>query len=85
MDPKTKPSIVRREPIVTAGAIVTLVLALIKVTNGFGLTTITQDQQDALSAAIVALWPLLLVLRQMVWSPASVQALVAGLGEDVKE
>lgn len=70
-----KPSFVKREPVVTAGAIVTLVVALIKVTNGFGLTTITQEQQDALTAAIVALWPLLLVIRQIVWSPASVDAL----------
>lgn len=70
-------AIARREPIVSAGAIVTAVGAVINATNAFGLTAIAPEQVDALNGAIVAMWPLLLVLRQLVWSPASVDRLSA--------
>lgn len=53
---------IARQPVITVGVIVSAVVAVIKVTNGFGLTTITQEQQDALTGAVLAMWPLLLVI-----------------------
>lgn len=68
-------AIAKREPIVSAGAIVTAVGAAINATNAFGITAIAPDQVEAINGAILAMWPLLLVLRQIVWSPASVERL----------
>lgn len=68
-------NILKREPVVSAGAIVTAVGAAINLLNAFGVTNIDPKQTEALNAAIVAMWPLLLVIRQIVWSPASAQAL----------
>lgn len=67
--------VARSEPVVTAGLIVSAVGALINLSNGFGLTTIEPQQVEAINAAIVAMWPLLIIIRHVVWSPASVQAL----------
>lgn len=63
----------RREPVVTAGLIVSAIGAVINVLNAFGITTIAPAQVEAINACIIAMWPLLLVLRQAVWSPASVE------------
>lgn len=60
---------VRDEPVITVGVITTLVTALLTLTNVFGLTAVTDAQRDALVAAVLALWPILLVIRQLV-SPA---------------
>ena len=68
-------NILKREPVVSAGAIVTAVGAAINLLNAIGLTTIADEQIQAITAAIIAMWPLLLVIRQIVWSPASAQAL----------
>ena len=47
--------IVKRQPVLTVGVVVSAIVALIKVTNGFGLTTITPEQQDALTGAVIAI------------------------------
>ena len=62
---------IRRQPVITVGVIVSAIVALIKVTNGFGLTTITQEQQDALTGAVIALWPILLIIWAAVTPVAS--------------
>lgn len=67
--------VARAEPVVSAGLIVTTLGAVINVLNAFGITTIDAKQVEAINAAIVAMWPLLLVIRQVVWSPASVDEL----------
>lgn len=54
--------LIKRQPVITVGVIVSALVAIIKVTNGFGLTTITQEQQDALTGALIALWPILLII-----------------------
>lgn len=77
-----KPSFVKREPVVSAGLIVSAVGALINVLNAFGVTTIAPEQTEALNAAILAMWPLLLVIRQVVWSPASVEREVGAAYSD---
>lgn len=68
MDPK--PSFVKREPVVTAGLIVSAIGTAINVLNAFGVTTITSEQTEALNACILAMWPLLLIIRSQV-SPAA--------------
>ena len=70
--------VARAEPVISAGLIVSAVGALINLTNGFAITTIAPEQVEAINAAIIAMWPLLLVIRQVVWSPASVDELRGG-------
>lgn len=70
--------VARAEPVISAASIVTAVGALINLTNAFGLTTIAPAQVESMNAAIIAMWPLLLVIRQVVWSPASVERLRGG-------
>ena len=70
--------VARAEPVISAGLIVSAVGALINLTNGFAITTIAPAQVEAINAAIIAMWPLLLVIRQVVWSPASVERLRGG-------
>lgn len=70
--------VARREPVVSAGLIVSAVGALVVALNAFGVTHITDEQMQSVTAAIVAMWPLLLVIRQVVWSPASVDELRGG-------
>lgn len=64
--------IARREPIISAGAVISAIGAAINATNSFGITTIAPEQVEALNGLILAMWPLLLILRQLVYSPASV-------------
>lgn len=64
-----KPSFVKREPVVTAGLIVSALGAAINVLNAFGGPHITPEQTEALNACILAMWPLLLIIRSQV-SPA---------------
>ena len=70
--------VARAEPVISAATIVTAVGALINLTNAFGLTAIAPAQVESMNAAIIAMWPLLLVIRQVVWSPASVDAVRRG-------
>ncbi len=63
--------LVARRPVLTVGVIVTAIAAVIGATNAFGLTTITPEQGDALTKAVVAMWPLLLVIQQLVTPVAS--------------
>ena len=70
--------VARAEPVISAGLIVSAVGALINLTNGFAITTIAPAQVESMNAAIIAMWPLLLVIRQVVWSPASVERLRGG-------
>lgn len=70
--------VARAEPVISAASIVTAVGALINLTNAFGLTSIAPAQVESMNAAIIAMWPLLLVIRQVVWSPASVERLRGG-------
>ena len=67
--------VARAEPVVSAGLIVTALGAVINVLNAFGITTIDAKQVEAINGAIISMWPLLLIIRQVVWSPASVDAL----------
>jgi hypothetical protein len=69
--------IIKRQPVITVGVIVSAIVALIKVTNAFGLTAITQEQQDALTAAVIAMWPVLLVIWALV-TPAAAPRLQEG-------
>lgn len=64
-------ALARREPVISAGAIVTAVGGVINATNAFGLTSIAPEQVESINGAIVAMWPLLLVIRQLVFSPAT--------------
>lgn len=73
--------LIKRQPVITVGVIVSAIVALIKVTNGFGLTTITQEQQDALTGAVIAMWPVLLIIWSLV-TPAVAPKLPPGT--DVK-
>lgn len=66
-----------REPVIAVGAITTAIVAVLAMTNAFGITTITEAQRDALVAAVVALWPILLVIRQLV-TPVRAPRLPAG-------
>jgi hypothetical protein len=68
-------NVARSEPVISAGVIVSAVGALINVLNAFGVTTIAPEQVESLNAAILAMWPLLLVIRQLVYSPATVDDL----------
>lgn len=70
--------VARAEPVISAASIVTAVGALINLTNAFGLTAIAPAQVESMNAAIIAMWPLLVVIRQVVWSPASVERLRGG-------
>lgn len=63
--------LIKRQPVITVGVIVSALVALIKATNAFGLTTITQEQQDALTGAVLAMWPVLLVIWALVTPAAS--------------
>lgn len=65
-------NVLRREPVISAGLIVSAVGAVVNVLNAFAITTIDPQQVEAINAAILAMWPLLLVIRQVVYSPASV-------------
>lgn len=70
--------VARREPVISAASIVTAIGAVINVLNAFAITNIAPDEIKAINAAIIAMWPLLLVIRQVVWSPASVDELRGG-------
>lgn len=70
--------VARAEPVISAGAVVTAIVAVITVLNTFSITHISGAQVEAINAAIIAMWPLLLVIRQVVWSPASVERLRGG-------
>lgn len=69
--------LIKRQPVITVGVVVSATVAIIKVTNGFGLTTITQEQQDALTGALIALWPILLIIWAAV-TPVAAPKLRAG-------
>ena len=66
-----------REPVLTAGVIVTALGALVAALNAFGVTHVTDEQLRSLGGAIVALWPLLLVIRQTV-TPTSAPRIAEG-------
>lgn len=70
--------VARAEPVISAGLIVSALGAVINALNAFGVTAIAPAQVEAINAAIIAMWPLLLVIRQVVWSPASVERLRGG-------
>ena len=71
------PDRIRRQPVVTVGIVVSAIVAAIKATNGFGLTTITPEQQDALTGMVVAMWPILAIIWASV-TPAAAPRLPAG-------
>lgn len=73
--------LVKRQPVLTVGVVVSAIVALIAATNAFGLTTITQEQRDALTGAVVAMWPILLLIWTQV-TPAKAPSLPEG--KDVK-
>lgn len=66
---------IAREPIVIGGALATIVIAVLTLTDVFGLTHTTKEQRDALQPAILAivggLWVLLLAIRQFVTPTAA--------------
>ena len=66
-----------RQPVITAGVIVTAIAAAVLATNAFGLTHVTDEQLDALKGAVVAMWPLLLIIRTQV-TPAAAPRLPEG-------
>ena len=68
---------IKRQPVITVGIITTALVALINATNSFGLTAITQAQIDALNGAVVAMWPVLLIVWALV-TPAAAPKLAAG-------
>lgn len=74
-------NVLRREPVISAGLIVSAVGAVVNVLNAFAITTIDPQQVEAINAAILAMWPLLLVIRQVVYSPASVDDIRDGGGQ----
>jgi hypothetical protein len=74
-------NVLRREPVISAGLIVSAVGAVVNVLNAFAITTIAPDQVQSINAAILAMWPLLLVIRQVVYSPASVDDIRDGGGQ----
>lgn len=69
--------LVKRQPVVTVGLITTAIVALANATNAFGLTTISQEQVDALNNAVIAMWPLLAIIWALV-TPAAAPALSEG-------
>lgn len=62
------PNIFQKEPAVIIGA----VTAVIALAYAFG-APITQEQQEAIIGAVVALIPMIALIRQVVYSPATVQ------------
>lgn len=70
--------LIKRQPVITVGVVTSALVALIAATNAFGLTTITQEQRDALTGAIVAMWPVLLVIWALV-TPAAAPRLPEGI------
>ena len=76
--------IVKRQPVLTVGVVVSAIVALIKVTNGFGLTTITPEQRDALTGAVIAMWPILLIIWAAV-TPVAAPRLPAGTDVRLKD
>jgi len=71
---------VAREPAIAVGVVVSAITALITLTNAFGLLVITDAQRDAILACVVALWPVLLIVRQLV---TPVAAAVLPVGSDL--
>lgn len=65
------PNLATREPVITAGVIVTALGALVVALNAFGVTHVSPEQLDSLGKAIVAMWPVLLVIRQTVTPTAA--------------
>lgn len=63
--------ILAREPVLTVGLITTAVVAILTLTDVFGLTDTTEEQRAAIVACIAALWPILIVIRQLVTPVAS--------------
>ena len=66
-----------REPALTAGVIVTALGALVAALNAFGATHITDAQLQSVGAAVIAVWPVLLILRQVV-TPSAAPAVKQG-------
>ena len=64
--------------------VLSAIVALIKVTNGFGLTTITPEQQDALTGAVIAMWPILLIIWATV-TPVAAPRLDVGTDVRLKD
>jgi hypothetical protein len=69
--------IVKREPVLSVGLITTAIVAVLTLTDVFGLTSTTPEQRAAITACVVALWPILLVCRQLV-TPAAAPRLPVG-------
>lgn len=69
--------LIKRQPVITVGLITTALVALINATNSFGITAITQAQIDALNNAVIAMWPLLLIIWTLV-TPAAAPKLPEG-------
>ena len=63
--------IVKREPVLSVGLITTAIVAVLTLTDVFGLTSTTPEQRAAITACVVALWPVLLVCRQLVTPTAA--------------
>ena len=57
---------ITREPVISVGLITTAIVAVLTLTDVFGLTSTTPEQRAAITACVVALWPILLVCRQLV-------------------
>ena len=71
----------RRQPVLTVGVVVTALVAVINALNSFGVTHLTKEQTDALTGAVIAMWPILLVIWSQV-TPARAPSLPEG--KDVK-
>ena len=73
--------LVKRQPVLTVGVVVSAIVAVIAALNSFGVTHLTQAQTDALTGAVIAMWPILLVIWTQV-TPVKAPALPEGA--DVK-
>ena len=63
--------LIAREPALTAGAVVTALGAIIALLDAFGITHTTPEQRQAIAGAVVSVWPVVLVLRQLVTPSAA--------------
>lgn len=73
--------LVKRQPVLTVGVVVSAIVAVIAALNSFGVTHLTQAQTDALTSAVIAMWPVLLIIWSQV-TPAASPKLPEG--KDVK-
>lgn len=69
--------LVRRQPVLTVGVVVSAIVAVIAALNSFGVTHLTKEQTDALTGAVIAMWPILLVVWTQV-TPAAAPKLPEG-------